>query len=211
VAAPLAGNEGDAVVRLDDAARRPHPPHRVSLRPGGVALSQRGDGHDPRSEPTLAAKTVVLTVDLETLSGFPPSALRPSNRYLYKSYRKGVIRCVCEQSPLPSWSPRLFLPWEVPRPQLAGRGAIATGILRLRTIAATPASASAGLATEQLAFAGWVLAAGVGRSPSKTWPRVPRRSSTALVEMCRERLRLSGLPAGIVIAAGPMMLIGLQG
>ena len=162
----------------NDAARRPHPPHRVPLRPRGVALSQRGDGHDPRSEPTPAAKTVGLTVDLETLSGFPPSALRPSNRYLYKSYRKGVIGCAYEQSPPPSWSRRLFLPWEVPRPQLAGRGAIATGILRQLTIAATPASASAGLATdllafaglatELLAFAGWVLAAGVGSSPSKT-------------------------------------------
>ena len=45
----------------------------------------------------------------------------------------------------PSWSPRLFLPLEVPRPQLAGKRAIATGILRLLTMAV--ASAFAGLAT----------------------------------------------------------------
>ena len=59
-----------------------------------------------------------------------------------------------------------------PRLQLAGIQAIATGILRLPTTAV--ASVSAGLATgasvgavatdtERLAFAGWVLAVGVGR------------------------------------------------
>jgi hypothetical protein len=31
-----------------------------------------------------AAKTVVLTVDLRTLSGFPLSVLRPSNWQLFK-------------------------------------------------------------------------------------------------------------------------------
>jgi hypothetical protein len=44
-------------------------------------------------------KTVVLAVDLKTLSGFPLSVWRPSNWHLFKSgnIQKGVTRCAYEQ------------------------------------------------------------------------------------------------------------------
>jgi hypothetical protein len=42
-------------------------------------------------------KAVGLTVDLETLSWFHLSALRPSNWYVFRSYRKGMIKCAYEQ------------------------------------------------------------------------------------------------------------------
>ena len=51
----------------------------------------------PAERTNARRKDAVMTVDLETLSWFPLSALRPSNRYLFKSYRKGVIRCAYEQ------------------------------------------------------------------------------------------------------------------
>ena len=91
-------------------------------------------GHDPGTRPWPAEKTVVLAVDLKTLSGFPLSVLRPSNWHLFKSGNiKGVIRCAYEQLPPPWWSQRLFLPLKAPRPQLAGVRDMDIRLLRRHT------------------------------------------------------------------------------
>ena len=122
-----------------------------------------------RSEPTPAATTVVLTVDLKTLSWFLLSALRPSNRYLCKSIseRSNQMRIrtiaaafVVAAPLLALGSPQAAACWET-----GYRYGYSYGYSSPTMAATTVASASAGLATGAVGWrrgygyrGGWQLA-----------------------------------------------------
>jgi hypothetical protein len=118
--------------RGDGTACR-HPEIRPDRRCG--AVSARGDGHGPGSEPTPVAKTAVLKVDLKILSGFPPEYFAADwHPFKCGNIRKGVIRCAYEQLPPPWRSQRLFL--RLGAPQAAA--CWGTGYAYRATTAATP-------------------------------------------------------------------------